>query len=97
MNPIGFISITENELQSIVLRAVRSAIDARPVDQKTTTRELDELLTRAETARLLHVSLVTLRNYEKRGILQPSRLGRRVLYSRAQVLACLEASGRVRR
>ena len=47
----------------------------------------DPFLSREETARMLHVSKPTLRNWEKLGILVPRRISRRVLYRRQDVLA----------
>lgn len=45
----------------------------------------EEYLTPAQVARELRVSKVTLRQWEKQGILKPSRLGSRVRYLRSHI------------
>ena len=49
----------------------------------------DEFLTRKEVSELLGVSLVTLHKWDKKGILKPSRIGRRVRYLKSDVLNSL--------
>ncbi|WP_365969418.1 helix-turn-helix domain-containing protein, partial [uncultured Algibacter sp.] len=44
----------------------------------------------SETAKLLHVTEVTLNNWEKKNILVPKRIGRRVLYKEGDVLERLD-------
>ncbi|MEO6045928.1 MAG: helix-turn-helix domain-containing protein [Candidatus Kapaibacterium sp.] len=56
----------------------------------------NELLTRKEAAELLHVTVLTLRNWEQRNILHPRRISRRVLYMKADVLAALARVSRPR-
>lgn len=50
-----------------------------------------ELLTREQAAKLLAISLPTLRSYVKRGVISKSekRVGARVLYDKAELLECL--------
>lgn len=45
----------------------------------------EEYLTAAQVANELQVSKVTLREWDKRNILKPSRLGSRVRYLRSQI------------
>jgi len=59
------------------------ASELRPQPQPLPEKEV--FLTRAETARELHVAMMTLRSFEQRGILIPYRVGRRVLYSRKEI------------
>lgn len=49
------------------------------------TESKEQFLTRAEVSKLLKVSLVTLHNWQKSGELVPKKIGKRVLYSRAEV------------
>lgn len=49
----------------------------------------DEFLTRKEVSELLGVSLVTLHKWDKKGILKPSRIGRRVRYLKSDILNSL--------
>jgi excisionase family DNA binding protein len=46
-------------------------------------------LNRAETAKLLRITLVSLYNFTKQGKIPAYRLGSRVLYKRAEIDACL--------
>ena len=48
-------------------------------------RETSEWLTRKETAELLKVSLVTLHNWSKNGILQAYKIGNRVRYRKDEI------------
>jgi len=45
----------------------------------------EEYLTANQVAKELHVSKVTLREWDKRNILKPARLGSRVRYLRSQI------------
>lgn len=50
----------------------------------------DELLTRDQTSKKLNVSLATLYNWQKQGILIPKKLGKRVYYPKQEVLSKLK-------
>ncbi|WP_185249415.1 MULTISPECIES: helix-turn-helix domain-containing protein [Chryseobacterium] len=50
----------------------------------------DQFLTRKETSKLLKVSLVSLSNWQKSGILVPRKVGKRVLYSVEDVERALQ-------
>lgn len=96
METIGFLSITINELRELVYKTVSDVLDARAKNpQPAPSDEHDEeLLTRKEVAALLHVTVLTLRNWERRGVLRPRRISRRVLYVRSEVLGTLKRMGR---
>lgn len=72
-----------NELVGEIVRAVRADMDTAAPPPP------EELLTRKETAKQLHVTLPTLREYTRRGYLKGYRMGNRVLYKRNEVLAAL--------
>lgn len=72
------------DLVSEIVRAVRADMDA------TAAPPPEQLLTRHETAKQLHVTLPTLRDYTRRGYVQGYRMGNRVLYKRNEVLAALQ-------
>lgn len=80
------IALSPDELQAMLDKSIAAAMKQRP---STPAVEEDEWLTREETAILLKVSLPTLRELEKRKELIPSRIGKRVLYSRKTVEARL--------
>ena len=96
METIGLLSITLNELRDLMHKAVTDVIDARLKNLSPEPRAEpdDGLLTRSETAKLLHVSLFTLRVWERRGVLRPRRISRRVLYMKAEVLEALKRIGK---
>lgn len=68
------------DLVNEIVRAVRADMDTAAAPQP------EELLTRQETAKQLHVTLPTLRDYTRRGYLKGYRMGNRVLYKRNEVL-----------
>ena len=50
----------------------------------------EALLTRAEAAQLLGITLPTLREYTRRGLVEGYRIGTRVRYKRSEVLSSLQ-------
>jgi len=72
------------DLVSEIVRALRADLDT------TTPQPAEELLTRTETAKQLHVTLPTLRAYTQRGYVKGYRMGNRVLYKRNEVLDALQ-------
>lgn len=51
----------------------------------------EELITRDEASKILQISLPTLLSYRKKGIVQGYRLGRKIRYKRAEILAAAKA------
>ncbi len=49
-----------------------------------------ELVTRSEVSKILGISLTTLNDYTKRGMIPAYRLGKNVRYKKTEVLASLE-------
>ena len=49
----------------------------------------DELLTRKEVANYLRISLVTIHSWNKYGILNPIRMGNRILYKKKRHFRCI--------
>ena len=97
LNAIGglLLPVTPDELRQTVREAVGDALrDFTPQSKgKDSKQPEDPLLSVMETADLLHVSRVTLREMEKRGELKPVRIGRRVLYRRSDIDAALAGGG----
>ena len=52
--------------------------------------EVSNILTRQDTAKLLNISLPTLHDYTKRGLIKAHRLGSKVRYKRDEVDAALK-------
>ena len=71
----------ENLIADCVARTVRSEISRL----HTTPQPERSILTRQETAELLNISLPTLHDYTKRGLIKAFRLGYKVRYRSADV------------
>ena len=76
-------------LRKIVGEAVADAISKQPQ-----TDEEPKYLTRSELATQLRVTLVTLWNWQKKGLLIPHKIGNRILYDEAEVNQAL-ATGKL--
>ncbi|MDB5034025.1 MAG: DNA-binding protein [Chlorobi bacterium] len=97
MDTIGFLSLSIDELRDLIYRTVGDALDASKKNSPPPAEPAgNELLTRKEAAEMLHVSVLTLSNWERRNILHPRRISRRVLYMKADLLAALARADRQR-
>ncbi len=70
---------------AIDIRAIKEAqrdINQKLEDLKKVSTADDELIPRLEKAKQLNVSLATLNNWEKAGIIKPVRIGRKVFFHR---------------
>lgn len=72
------IQISENKLEEIIQKAVTKAVGSSA--QKPPVKE-NQLYTRKETAKLFHISEVTLDAYTSQGLIDAVRIGARILYS----------------
>jgi excisionase family DNA binding protein len=72
------------DLVGQIVRAIRADMD------NATPPPPEELQTREETARQLHVTQPTLRSYVRKGYVKSYRIGNRVLYKRNEVLDALQ-------
>ena len=75
--------ITPQQLKESILSEVRAelqniALNFQPLKQP-------EYLTRKEVAKILKVSLVTLSDWNKKGVLKPYRLGNLIRYKREEI------------
>jgi hypothetical protein len=78
---------TTEELTGLISQAVREAVKNLQLTSPTAQSEI--LLTRIETADKLKISLVTLSDWSKRGLIQSYLIGGRVLYKENEILASL--------
>ena len=78
---------TPEELTGIINHAVIEAVKKIQPPASTLQREI--LLTRKETADKLKISLVTLNDWTKRGLIQSYLIGGRVLYKESEIEASL--------
>ncbi len=84
-----FTSFPFDELLQEMLRAQRQDADQPLPPQEPTAPE--ELLTRNQTAKLLGITLPTLRKYTCDGLIPGYRIGTRVRYKRSEVIGALQA------
>ena len=89
MEAIQFIQTTPTELANLIANAVRQELKTlnRQVEQPSIP--VKELMTRKETAELFDVSLVTIHEWCKSGILKPYKVGNRSYFKRAELMECL--------
>ena len=84
------ILISPNQLIALIRAELLNGVTSIPKESNITH-------TRKETAKMLHVSLVSLNKYEKKGILNPVRIGRRVLYCQKEIDAVLSGNFKYKR
>jgi len=86
LNGISFEQL-QNSIKTIVSAELKNA-----VSELTTKREIEpELITRKETAEILGVSLPTLHEWTKKGVLPAKRIGSRIRYERTAVYDALKS------
>jgi len=92
METINLLSISLTELRELIRTTLSEILEAKLKNLQAEPRPEQEegLLTRRETSVMLHVSLLTLRNWERRSVLRPRRISRRVLYLKADIMAVLK-------
>jgi excisionase family DNA binding protein len=89
MQEIILSGISFDQLQDSIRTTVKNEIEKIFIGlQKTATSP--ELITRKETAHLLGISLPTLNEWTKNGILPAQRIGTRIRYNRADVYNSLK-------
>ena len=84
------VQMTKDELIRDFEQVVRKVVNQMQVEQQASKDE-KQAYTRAETARLLDVSLTTLHNWNIQGTFKPSaKVGKRVYYSKDDIQAKLK-------
>lgn len=81
--------INLEQLESLISIAVNKGI-ALVSSQTKTTENQNELLTRKEVCELLHITLPTLHDWTKEGVITGYRINTRVRYKKSEVLATLQ-------
>jgi hypothetical protein len=83
------ILIEEEQLRQIVVDSVKEVLDKdKPLQQNSGIRETEPLLTREHMAKELHISLVTITDWMKKG-LPYLRLNGRIYFLRSEVMAAM--------
>jgi excisionase family DNA binding protein len=75
--------ITPKQLTDNILKDVRAELKEIVLNFQPTKQP--EYLTRKEVAKILKVSLVTLSDWNKKGVLKPYRLGNLIRYKREEL------------
>ena len=88
MNKIIFNALSESDLKRILREVLSEQQSSDSIKPETT--EKTTFLNRLEVVELLKISLPTLSNWTKEGILQSYRIGRRVLYREDEVTSSLQ-------
>ncbi len=71
---------------SYIKKVLREVLEEKSNDfAKPVKSEDQEYLTRKEVAKLLKISLTTLNDWSKQGIVQAYRIGNRVLYKKKEI------------
>lgn len=84
MSQFILISITSEELAGLISVSVEKSIKAN-LSALIPSSNAEKLLTRRETADKLKISLVTLNDWTKRGMIQSYIIGGRVLYKESEI------------
>lgn len=93
MEQIQFVSTSPNALANLIGEQMREQLEAHATKLLNTSRpDVKEVLTRKETAQFFGVSLVTVNDWSKAGILWPYKVGNRVFFRRSQLMQVLEQS-----
>jgi hypothetical protein len=78
------IQVTPEELKNIINDILD--IKLKEFSGSNENQQKTELLSRKETKELLNVSYVTLNNWNRKGILEPSYLGNKLFYNKQQII-----------
>jgi hypothetical protein len=83
MDNLILTTYTPEQLTGIISDAVTEAV--KSIKIQTSTPPSEKLLTRKETADKVKISLVTLNDWTKRGLIQSYLIGGRVLYKDSEI------------
>lgn len=99
MQTIQLIQISPEELAQLISSSVNSVFTKffDEVNQLKPFPNQKEIMTRHDVADLFSVSLVTIHDWNKKGILKPYKLGNRTYYLYSEILETLYNSNRTKR
>lgn len=86
--------IDENQIEQIVARTLRS-VEHR--DDDKTDHNPDDILTQQQAADLLGVTVATLISYKKKRLIPFSQIGRRIFFSKRDLLQAAKRNSQLRR
>ncbi len=82
------INLNQTDLETVLEKVVNKVLKSHQPNN-TNAKPQVELITRQETAKLLGVSLPTLHDWTKNGLIPAHRIGTRVRYKRQEVMNSL--------
>ncbi len=88
MQQIQFIGISPEQLVSMIEKLIELKF---PLKQSPAANSHQEYLSRKEAAGLLKISLPTLNDWTKLGLLKSYKIGSRVLYRKEEIVLSLES------
>ena len=92
---IQFIQFTPEEFKELISESVKNQFNALSSQSKEHVKdEQKEFLTRKETAKIFNVSLVTIHDWQKNGILKVYKMGNRSFFKYSELLETLYNSNR---
>lgn len=82
--------LNPDSLKELIKAALKEVIDSRAPEPLEPIESPEKFYTRVEVCKRLHISLVTLFEYQKLGIIKAQRFGRRILISETNLQEALK-------
>lgn len=82
------------EIREIIQQEMKKGFEKYFQNRNTSLDQKIQYLSRAETAKILHITLPTLRNWTKSGKIKAYKIEGRVLYNPADVSQALSVQGK---
>ena len=95
MGTIQMIQVTPNELANLISESVKTQIqELINATNKEQPKDVNDLLSRKETAEFFKVSLVSIHSWMKDGIIKPYKVGNRTYFKKSELITVVESSNR---
>jgi hypothetical protein len=95
MGTIQMIQVTPNELANLISESVKTQIqELVNATNKEQPKDVNDLLSRKETAEFFKVSLVSIHSWMKDGIIKPYKVGNRTYFKKSELITVVESSNR---
>jgi predicted DNA-binding transcriptional regulator AlpA len=91
---VVLMSLKEDELKFLISETLREVLIGTELTNNI-KEPPDQLIDRQEALRLLHLSSTSLWSRMKDGTVPFKRIGRRVLFSKNEILKCIKNEGRL--
>lgn len=89
MNEINFIQTSPTELADLINEGLKNHVENLINQFSEQDKTAKDFLTRKETANFFGVSLVTLHDWNKKGLITPLKMGNRTYYERSTLVKSL--------